>query len=300
MTFEEFFRKKKIDLVALQTAQPGLFSEFKEHYEAMGEKSFDHTKKYWFNKLRLQYHLVPEVKEDKVVIENRLAEQTIVESLTEPAATNVGFKPRFKAGATTAKPTETEPEPVVKAEEPKETAASSDTETSAAPKPAGFKPRFNAKAMAPKVEEPVAEDKPATEVPAETTAAPKPTGFKPRFNAAKMTAKKDEPVDEEKPVEENLTQIEASAETPTASKPAGFKPRFNAAKMVPKKGEPVAEEIHVEEGPAATAAPVEQKAEDNKAKEQEANPAAEDSPKLGFKPRFNPKTTKPQQPKTEE
>lgn len=52
MTFEEFFHKKKIDLLALKQAEPALFEEFKNHYEQMGEKSFDHTKKYWFNKLR--------------------------------------------------------------------------------------------------------------------------------------------------------------------------------------------------------------------------------------------------------
>jgi hypothetical protein len=62
MTFEEFFKKKRIDLAALQSGEPGLFSEFRKHFEQMGEKSFDHTKKYWFNKLRLQYHLAPELK----------------------------------------------------------------------------------------------------------------------------------------------------------------------------------------------------------------------------------------------
>ncbi len=57
MTFEEFFKKKRIDLVALEPAEPALFSEFKIHYDQMGEKSFDHTKKYWFNKIRRQFPL---------------------------------------------------------------------------------------------------------------------------------------------------------------------------------------------------------------------------------------------------
>lgn len=57
MTFEEFFQKKKIDLVALGTERPALLDEFRKHFEAMGEKSFDHTKKYWFNKLRRAYPL---------------------------------------------------------------------------------------------------------------------------------------------------------------------------------------------------------------------------------------------------
>ena len=65
MTFEEFFKKKRIDLPALEKAEPALLSEFKTHFEQMGEKSFDHTKKYWFNKLRLTYHLAPEPKSGK-------------------------------------------------------------------------------------------------------------------------------------------------------------------------------------------------------------------------------------------
>jgi len=32
MLFEEFFKKKKISLDALQQGDPGLFSEFKSHY----------------------------------------------------------------------------------------------------------------------------------------------------------------------------------------------------------------------------------------------------------------------------
>ena len=102
MTFDEFFAKKKIDLGALMQAEPALFSEFKTHFEQMGEKSFDHTKKYWFNKLRLQYHLAPEVKTEKVQIANPLAEQTITETLAETTSPppNVGFKPRFKPGMT--------------------------------------------------------------------------------------------------------------------------------------------------------------------------------------------------------
>ena len=57
MTFEEFFAKKKIDLEALKQADPGLYDECRSHYEQMGEKSFDHTKKYRFNKLRHAYPL---------------------------------------------------------------------------------------------------------------------------------------------------------------------------------------------------------------------------------------------------
>ncbi len=55
MTFEEFFVKKKIDLSSFKLAEPTLFEEFKLHYESMGAKSFDHSKKYWFNKLRKRF-----------------------------------------------------------------------------------------------------------------------------------------------------------------------------------------------------------------------------------------------------
>lgn len=104
MTFEEFFKKKRIDLAALLIAEPSLFSDFNAHFEQMGEKSFDHTKKYWFNKVRRQFPLAPEIKTEKVHIQNPLAEQTITESLIDiiPAATpgsaKLGFAPKFKTG----------------------------------------------------------------------------------------------------------------------------------------------------------------------------------------------------------
>ncbi|QXV65495.1 hypothetical protein INP83_20940 [Mucilaginibacter sp. 21P] len=304
MTFEEFFRKKKIDLTAMQSAEPGLFSEFKEHYEAMGEKSFDHTKKYWFNKLRLQYRLAPEVKEEKVVIENRLAEQTIVESLTEPAAANVGFKPRFKAGAATAKPVEAITEPTAEHKTATDTTAQSNTEgATPAVKPAGFKPRFNAKTIAPKAGEPANEDKPEIVPSAEISATPKPAGFKPRFNAAKMAPKAEEQVAETKPVEDKPIHTPAPddppAEASPAPKPAGFKPRFNAAKMAPKKEDTFEQEVPMEIK-ADDLDSVSERTKEADNEDIEIKPAAEVGPKMGFKPRFNPKNTKPQPPKTEE
>lgn len=60
MTFEEFFAKKKIDLSALKLTEPALFEELNSHYEQMGPKSFDHSKKYWFNKLRRKFPIVLE------------------------------------------------------------------------------------------------------------------------------------------------------------------------------------------------------------------------------------------------
>jgi hypothetical protein len=188
MTFEDFFRKKKIDLAALGKAEPALLAEFRSHFEQMGEKSFDHTKKYWFNKLRLQYHLVPEVKEERVHIANPLAEQTITETLEESSpAPNVGFKPRFKAGMT-AKPAEPK-------EESKAPEVENPAQTPIAPTPApkpGFAPRFKADVTKPAPEpkeEPKIEPSPETsseEKPAERP--PKPV-YKTRFNMKNVKPK---------------------------------------------------------------------------------------------------------------
>jgi hypothetical protein len=69
MTFKEFFEKKKIDLKQFALEEKELFVQMKKEYDLMGPKSFDHSKKFHFNKLRLKYP-VKEVKEkeDKVEI----------------------------------------------------------------------------------------------------------------------------------------------------------------------------------------------------------------------------------------
>jgi hypothetical protein len=178
MTFEEFFKKKRIDLDALQKAEPGLFSEFKTHYA-------DHTKKYWFNKIRREFPLAVEVKTEKPKIANPLAEQTITESLDEQiAAPKPGFVPRFKA-ANVAKPA-VEPSAEDKA-----------GETPATPPPApkpGFTPRFKAV----NVPKPAAEleakapdtlaESPAPAPPENTEAKP---AYKPRFNPKNIPKKEE-------------------------------------------------------------------------------------------------------------
>lgn len=211
MTFDEFFKKKRIDIAALQKAEPALFSEFKTHYDQMGEKSFDHTKKYWFNKTRRLFPLAPEEKTEKPHIANPIAEQTITESLTgHPAQSPVkmGFTPKFKAGVT-AKP----------AEKTEETPAA---EQSAAVKPAGFVPRFKAK---PKADEgsaisPAEPGAEATAPAAEST--PKPA-YKPRFVPPKPNVEPEEA--------ESVDEIIPAPET-SEKKPA-YKPRF----VPPKKNE---------------------------------------------------------------
>src|SRR5690606_17483870 len=104
MTFEEFFTKKKIDLVQLQSDNSSLYKEFQQHYARMGEKSFDHTKKFWFNKLRKQYLLIEEepapVSKTPSVPASTVAE---AKGDTTTAPKPAGFKPRFKAAV--AKPT---------------------------------------------------------------------------------------------------------------------------------------------------------------------------------------------------
>jgi hypothetical protein len=222
MDFEEFFRKKKIDLVALEQGEPALFSEFKVHFEQMGEKSFDHTKKYWFNKLRLRFPAPIEVKVEKVVIENQLAEQTITESLVESSTPppNIGFKPKFKAGVT---------KPVEETAQPKE-----DAEQASTPPPnVGFKPRFKAGVTKPAEE--AANTEPAPEKPAENTEQTTPSaplGFKPKFKAgvtktvAPAQKQKEEPKAETPPAADQSTE---SNET----KPA-YKPHFNMKNIKPK------------------------------------------------------------------
>jgi len=148
MTFEEFFKKKKIDLALLATAEPVLFAEFEAHYGLMGEKSFDHTKKYWFNELRRKYHTPEEVKVEKVHIENPIAEQTVTEAMiemqTDTPAPKLDFKPKFKSAA----PAVAESAPILpKTDKPAET-----TEPAPTPK-LGFKPKF--KAAAPVTAAPV-------------------------------------------------------------------------------------------------------------------------------------------------
>jgi hypothetical protein len=147
MTFEEFFKKKRIDLTALEQGDGALFSEFKTHFEQMGEKSFDHTKKYWFNKLRRQFRLAPEVKSEKAQIANPIAGQTVTESLSEtitaPPSPKLGFVPKFKmdnlakpAAGLDDKKEEVSSPPAAENTQAELPAESGET------KPAAYKPRF--------------------------------------------------------------------------------------------------------------------------------------------------------------
>jgi len=307
MLFEEFFKKKKINLVALNEADAGLFAEFKDHYEQMGEKSFDHTKKYWFNKLRRQFPLPAESKTEKFKAENQIAEQTVADTLTEPTprdgapdlskpetpineqatpaepAPKLGFKPKFKSATTPQPPAET---PAVPAKDEQSPATGPATST---PKKPGFTPRFKAGVTAaakpeentesPKAEDTVQEPGHTPDETAPTT-SPK-MGFKPRFKAEVTAAAK--------PVEENTeaakanealpeTIAEPTAETPkTTPAKIGFTPRFKAGVTETKPTERAS-------APAEKAdEEVSQNIVDNNAEDLAAQPAPA---KLGFKPRF--------------
>jgi hypothetical protein len=195
MTFEEFFLKKRIDLKQLAENDAVLFSEFKLHYEQMGPKSFDHTKKYWFNELRHKY---PAVRPEKA--KETLATEKPVQTATEPALKKQGFSPVFKRKPVAETPIDPLKPPV-----------SADEITPAnveeIVKPA-FKPRF---IKTPSI---IKTDK-ASETPATNSEKPieKPA-YQPKFKPA--LAKKD-------PVAENPE--ETPAQTPIEKK-EGYQPRF--------------------------------------------------------------------------
>ncbi|MGE8301354.1 MAG: hypothetical protein ACN6OW_17365, partial [Sphingobacterium paramultivorum] len=323
MTFEEFFIKKKIDLKALQAADGPLFEEFKAHYSAMGEKSFDHSKKFWFNKLRKSFHLA----EEETVIAKPIVKQVIADiapdtsgvAATKPAgfkprfkapptavedevkATSkkeitdsaestpdsipTGFKPRFKAGVTKA------PDAAASTSVPEE---KTDEATNSAPKPTGFKPRF--KAGVTKAPDAAA----STSVPEEktdeaTNSTPKPTGFKPRFKAgitktetseqAQLPDTKDE-IKLDTNVKAEPENSSTETQEPAASKPTGFKPRFKAGVTKTETSEQAQLPDTKDEIKLDTN--VKAEPENNSTETQE--PAA--SKPTGFKPRFKAGVTK--------
>jgi hypothetical protein len=283
MLFEEFFKKKKISLDALLQGDPGLFSEFKSHYEQMGEKSFDHTKKFWFNKLRHQYPLPPEVKAEKLRAENQIAEQTVADTLTEPSprdqAPKLGVTPKFKTQETPPDNEAAKAEAAPDNEVPKEATA----------KPAAYKPKFQAKNIPAKLPDNAEAGKPEQQTDALTNAPVNeqpetPAKFKPRFKAG---------VTSSKPVEANKEQLEdtKATESPAgtaeskdneATPPAkvGFKPRFKAGTTTVKSSDES----------SVTASETEGTKQSEAIREVET-PKTPDAAKLGLKPRFKAGTT---------
>ncbi|MDP2415708.1 hypothetical protein [Daejeonella sp.] len=165
MTFEEFLIKKKIDAVQLKAKEQIFFSEFESHFLQMGEKSFDHSKKFWFNKLRRAYHLKEEpkpVKEEAKIAEIPASAQdkpgTEAINQEKPA-----YVPRFKA-ATAQKadlPTQSDPPPAyvprfkaaIKMPEKVEDTGLNKEESEEKAKPI-YEPRFKAQIPVPEEKQP--------------------------------------------------------------------------------------------------------------------------------------------------
>lgn len=303
MVFEEFFLKKKIDLVQLQNVEPNLFNEFKNHYSLMGEKSFDHTKKYWFNKLR---HTYPLSAEEEIRLKELFkgekplakAEAMATETKTESAVSKpAGFTPKFKATSTIQKTVE----PV----------ADNLAENNEESKPVGFKPRFKpglTKTVDTANASATEETKPATDASIE-----KPKGFTPRFKAgatkvvADTTEKANSESDNKTPAAkqvgfkpkfktgvtpqstESKEEEKVTEEIASVTKPSGFTPRFKAGttKVVaaaPKEETPDTAEQETLASEALDNAP---KADKEVIAEQTEAPKP-----LGFKPRFKAGETK--------
>ena len=186
MTFEEFFKKKKIDTQLLKSAQPALFEEFVADYALMGEKSFDYTKKYWFNQLRRKYHTPEEVKAEKPKPEIAVeAAKPLVEETAATTEVKKGYQPKFKAAVKPVAGLELPSVPVKEAEASIPDVKDSADETTA-PK-LGFKPKFKA-GVTPK-QDTEAVPRVAQEAKTADDTPPK-LGFKPKFKVG-VTRKQD-------------------------------------------------------------------------------------------------------------
>ena len=269
LSFAEFFLKKKIDLDTLQKAKPELYQEFLRDYNLMGEKSFDHSKKFWFNRLRKEY-LLSEAEEVVNAPKNveKSAEPIITESIaTKPA----GFKPKFKSNIIKASSSEDQQE---NGESPKDY------------KQEGYKPKFKPKSLETKVEKP--EELKSNE-PVESNDIVKPTGFKPRFkaNITKTTSSEDTKAEFAKPIEEDIKAVDVPEENNTLEdqkKPIGFKPRFKANVTKTTSSEDTKAEFAkaIEEDIKAVDIP-----EENVSPQENNQPNNTNTKPIGFKPRFN-------------
>lgn len=327
MNFEEFFSKKKINLEQFEKTEPTLYNEFKGHFAAMGEKSFDHTKKFWFNKLRRLYHLTVPAKA-VTQVETAIASQA--EPLSSPTIEQKpAFTPRFKS-ATISKPEpaeeQTEIKPVAKpAFKPrnipvKEPVPVNKAEETTADSNPLSKPAFRPRNI------PVKTDVKEENTPKSETPPPaKTAGFRPRniksvasqnaTDANRADSRPGQPAVSETPITNPGKQEDAAKE--------GYKPKFKL-KNIPRSpaageeqtGHPVNPELVPESQPEIqTDSPIESDIErkissstENKTLEQEIqdnnldlrggdDTGVEEKPKPAYKPKFNLKNIKP---KTEE
>lgn len=207
MNFEEFLIKKKIDPVQFKLGEKLLFPEFESHFSQMGEKSFDHSKKFWFNKLRRVHPLKEEPKPEKLVepVAQRVeinktidAKPSLTENKPTDSESKTNYKPRFKA---TVVPTKDE-----SSVQPEEQISKPE-----------FKPRFRAGVTSIPIE-PESINTIAAEEANNEVKNPKPSAYKPRFKPS-MAVK-------EVPSEENESKNKPKEDEIEQPKPA-YKPRFN-------------------------------------------------------------------------
>ncbi|WP_374166731.1 hypothetical protein [Arcticibacter sp. MXS-1] len=309
MTFEEFFAKKKIDLQQLEKADHALYTEFKTHFSQMGEKSFDHSKKFWFNKLRHLYRLQESPKEVLKQAETSIASQS--ESLSSPtieqaapAAKVSGFKPRFKAAATKTEDPEAVTPPDSGPQEAKHTA------------PSGTRPAFKPRNVKPVSGTPSEDAQKVESRPGQTEVSGTPVvsspensdqktaGYKPRFAARNIPESPSGAAEQTGHTVEQQHQKEDQKGEPSLPEPAkeapkeaenarpAYKPRFNM-----KNTRPAAQEQQEsKQENAETAVPQEnrtKKEEDKDPEKPSDSDVINESPKPAYKPRFNIKNIKP-------
>lgn len=261
LTFTEFFTKKKIDIQAIKNAKPELYQEFERDYDQMGEKSFDHSKKFWFNRLRHQFLL-----ETIEIPKSSQSESQTKESVSSEKSTSkpTGFRPKFKASSQKV-PAESQDvqenlDQVRPVEEKKRVT--------------GFKPRFKS-ATPPEKNDQHLKTESADSTPSQKAAtSSKPTGFKPRFKAG-VTKSEDRLVDKtETPGTDSKGFSEGATDSKPARAPQGFTPRFKSKQQTGETSDSGKE--------SDSESPVEPKEE-----------TQHGSKPTGFKPRFKAGVTKP-------
>ena len=332
MTFEEFFAKKKIDLVLLEKAEASLYNEFKSHFASKGEKSFDHTKKFWFNKLRRLYHLK---QPEKAVTQVESAIASQAEPLSSPTIEQKpAFVPRFKSANINKAPAveeQSESKPIAKpafkprnipvknAEMPAE--SQEEKAESTPPVKPGFRPRnIPGKQVDIKSEEVKVPEETKEETSEESKSVVRKPGFKPRnIKPTPDTNSADAQTSDSRPGQQGISEASASnpEEQKDTEKKEAYKPKFKL-KNIPKKttGEEQTAALSSEEiAHASTQDHVEQangpdierkisSSTENKTPEQEIqdndmdlrrsdDTRDEEKPKPAYKPKFNLKNIKP-------
>lgn len=196
MTFEEFLEKKKIDRIKFRESDLQFYEEFLMLYQQMGPKSFDHSKKFLFNKLRRLYGFQSPGSTASSIEINQVAAQALplISPTIEPS--------RNEAGSP---------------------AASTNPEVVPPPNTPAYKPRFKAPAVPNKTE---IDNKPAEQ-------GKKPT-YIPRFKAGSNLEKSDPAITTPSSATD-ITKVPGSPDVndPPIS-PLPFRPRFRSGGTKPQ------------------------------------------------------------------